>query len=221
MNDLSADPQRLYTVCRVIALGGDRDNLQQENSEEDARQHLLQLVRFDPTHAIWTQRTHYMSMDPRDWPYLRLTDEDLDDEAKLAEINERMKVGLAILDEFFASFNQVGFSVDLRPGFVLTKSNFDSLPLAVPFLPGSAFDASFRALVEYSVLRPQTWRTWSLVSDQLITRGTLLPLHHIPPSLHKTPSPCRPWRLGLPFPHKRIRRRSHLANLVIQKFILK
>lgn len=53
-----------------------------------------------------------------------------------------MKVGLAILDEFFAYFNQVSLSVDLRPEYVLMKLNLDSLPLAILFLAGSAFDVS-------------------------------------------------------------------------------
>ena len=106
MNDLSMDPQRLYTVCLVIALGDASiydDNL--EVWEKDIKCLLLRLARIDPTHAAWTYRAYYMNMDPQEWSYLHLR---LEDE-EVAEVEERMKVGLDILDEFFASPDNVSF----------------------------------------------------------------------------------------------------------------
>lgn len=98
MNHLCTNPQRLYALCRVLALGGP-----EWYPEGHHKQSLLDLARLDPTHDIWMSRAHYMAMEPRDWPYLCLVEKELQDEEIIAQVKKALITSLAVLDEFFTS----------------------------------------------------------------------------------------------------------------------
>lgn len=103
MESLCADPQRLFTLYRIIMLGPD-PNLRVKDPEEHIRQCLWNLAhKVDTSHAVWTNRVHYMTMEPHDWPYLHLrVDKELGNGKFIAWVNGRMKKGLHFLDHFFA-----------------------------------------------------------------------------------------------------------------------
>lgn len=104
LQGLLAEPQRLYTICWILALGGSAESYDMD-WEEHRRETLLRLACIDPTHVVWESRAHYMETDPRDWPYLRLLDKELEEEAIVERVKKKMNDCLQILDEFFASLS--------------------------------------------------------------------------------------------------------------------
>lgn len=111
MESLCTDPERFFTIYRIIMLGPHPSVHSELYADvgEHIKERLLNLARLDPSHAVWTNRAHYMNMDPRDWAYLRLVDEELKDEALMAWVKNDMDFCSSIIDEFFASNLQVRF----------------------------------------------------------------------------------------------------------------
>ena len=122
---LFSEPRRFYTICWILTLGGSQDDY--DDWAEHRRASLHRLARIDPTHVVWQSRGHYMTLDPRDWPYLRILDDDLDREdfENISWIKQALDTSLSILEEFFVSQDtppqknsvpQIVSSDDLNPG---------------------------------------------------------------------------------------------------------
>ena len=112
MEFLCAEPDKLFTLCRLLAL----EFLQDDNAKEIIEANLIELVRLDPHRAAWARedRINYLiDIEPWDWPYFVIPE----DHKHILLAKERMQFALKVLDDFFASPSEVCLHLDSDPQY--------------------------------------------------------------------------------------------------------